>query len=101
MEKHFFAVNNVIVPAQRMKFFTKVFFSKCDQIVSLLRIWSHLLKKSWMKNFIFVQCVQAKQQRNEVSNDLPGNIDGYFFTGCPRNPKIKIDLFALLEDCHR
>ena len=53
-----------------------------------------------MKNFIFVQCVQAKQQRNEVSNDLPGNIDGYFFTGCPRNPIIKIDLFALLEDCH-
>ena len=46
MEKHFFAVNNVIIPAQRMKFFTKVFFSKCDQIVSLLRIWSHLLKKS-------------------------------------------------------
>ena len=36
-----------------MKFFIKDFFSKCDQIRSKLRIWSHLLKKSLMKNFIF------------------------------------------------
>ena len=26
------------------------FFSKCDQIRSFLRIWSHLLKKSLMEN---------------------------------------------------
>ena len=31
----------------------KDFFSKCDQIRSFLRIWSHLLKKSLMENFIF------------------------------------------------
>ena len=36
-----------------MKFFIKDFFSKCDQIRSLLRIWSHLLKKFLLKNFIF------------------------------------------------
>ena len=36
-----------------MKFSIKDFFSKCDKIRSLLRIWSHLLKKSLMKNFIF------------------------------------------------
>ena len=35
-----------------MKFFIKDFFSKCDQIRSFLRISSHLLKKSLMKNFI-------------------------------------------------
>ena len=35
-----------------MKFSIKYFFSKCDQINSLLRIWSHLLKKSLMENFI-------------------------------------------------
>ena len=29
------------------------FFSKCDQIRSFLRIWSYLLKKSLMENFIF------------------------------------------------
>ena len=30
----------------------KDFFSKCDQIRSFLRIWSNLLKKSFMENFI-------------------------------------------------
>ena len=37
-----------------MRFFIKDFFSQCDQIRSLLRIWSHLLKKSSLiENFIF------------------------------------------------
>ena len=38
-----------------MKFSIKDFFSKCDQIRRKLRIWSHLLKKSLLENFIFVQ----------------------------------------------
>ena len=38
-----------------MKFSIKEIFSKCDQIRSLLRIWSHLLKKSLMENFIFCE----------------------------------------------
>ena len=36
-----------------MKFSIKDFFSKCDQIRSFRRIWSHLLKKSLMENLIF------------------------------------------------
>ena len=32
-----------------LKFSIKDFFSKCDQIRSFLRIWSHLLKKSLME----------------------------------------------------
>ena len=36
-----------------MKFSIKYFFSKCDQIRSFRRIWSHLLKKSLVENFIF------------------------------------------------
>ena len=36
-----------------MKFSMKHFFSKCDQIRSKLRIWSHLPKKCLMENFIF------------------------------------------------
>ena len=39
--------------AQKLKFPIKDFFSKCDQICSFLRIWSHLLKKHLMENFIF------------------------------------------------
>ena len=42
--------------AQKMKFSIKDFFSKCDKIRSFLQIWSQLLKKSLMENFIFVQC---------------------------------------------
>ena len=37
----------------KMKFFIKDFFSKSDRIRGKLRIWSHLLKKSLMENFIF------------------------------------------------
>ena len=36
-----------------MKFFSKDIFSKFDQIRWKLRIWSHLLKKYFMENFIF------------------------------------------------
>ena len=43
--------------AQKMKFFIKNFFSKCDQIRRKPRVWSHLLKKSLMENFIFVQSI--------------------------------------------
>ena len=41
------------ITAQKVKFSIKDFLSKCDQIRSFLRIWSHLLKKSFMENFIF------------------------------------------------
>ena len=36
-----------------MKLSIKDFFSKCDQIRRKRRIWSHLLQKSLMENFIF------------------------------------------------
>ena len=42
-----------IYTAQKMKFSIEDFFSKCYQICRKLRIWSHLLKKSFMENFIF------------------------------------------------
>ena len=38
---------------QKNKFSVKDFFNKCDQILSFMQIWSHLLKMSWMENFIF------------------------------------------------
>ena len=34
------------------------FSSKCDQIRRKLRIWSHLLEKSIMENFIFCTVFQ-------------------------------------------
>ena len=38
---------------QKIKFSIKDLFSKCEQIHRKLWIWSHLLKKSLMENFIF------------------------------------------------
>ena len=43
------------VTAQKMKFSIKDFFSKYDYIRRKLQIWSHLLKKSFMDNFIFCE----------------------------------------------
>ena len=42
-----------ISTAQKMKFSSKDFFSKCDQIRFFLQISSHLLKKPLIENFIF------------------------------------------------
>ena len=39
--------------AQKMKFSIKDFFNTCNQIHRKLQIWSHLLKKPLMENFIF------------------------------------------------
>ena len=42
-----------------MKSSIKDFFTKCDQIQRKLRIWSHLLKKSIMENFIFCAVIAS------------------------------------------
>ena len=44
---------------QKMKFSIKDFFSKCDQIRRKLRIWSHLLKKFLMENFVYCAVFKA------------------------------------------
>ena len=48
-----------------MKFSIEDFFSKCDQIRRFLRIWSHLLKKSLMENFIF-WAVLYKHKKQDI-----------------------------------
>ena len=64
-----------------MKFSIKDFFSKCDQILDFLLIWSHLLKKSLMENFIFVQWKtwMPNQQKNyaweKINTELKKSID--------------------------
>ena len=40
--------------AQKVKFSIKDFFSECDQIRRKMWIWSYLLKKSLMENFVFL-----------------------------------------------
>ena len=66
MAAHFdggsFLVSNTPVTAQKIKSSIKDFFSKFDQIRSFLPIWSYLLKKSSMENFIF--CVVSETHVN-------------------------------------
>ena len=56
-----------VCTAQKMKFSIKDFFSKSDQIRSFLRIWSHLLKKSFMKNFIFCALLKTLKLAVRIS----------------------------------
>ena len=60
----------VHITEQRMKFCIKEFFSKCDQIRSFLRIWSHLLTKSLRKLHFFVQCITPAHLNCQTRNLL-------------------------------
>ena len=73
---------------KNMKFSINDFFSKCDQIRRKLRIWSHLLNKSLMENFIFVQLFDFFG--NEV---LQFQIDFFIF--------IKQYLATFIHDCDK
>ena len=55
-----------------MKLLIKDFFSKCDQIRRSLAIWSHLLKKSLMENFIF--CAVYDLEEYAIHCKLPTNL---------------------------
>ena len=59
------------VTAQKMKFSIKYFFSKCNQICRKLQIWSRLLKKSLMENFIF--CAVSGVAVSRLMSDLYSN----------------------------
>ena len=50
----------MVFTTQKLKFSIKNFFSKYDQIRKKLRVWSHLLKKPIMENFIFCAVVNLK-----------------------------------------
>ena len=60
LEKSFAICFPALLTVQKMKFSIKDFFSKYDQIRRKLRIWSHLLKKLLMENFIFCEIVNGK-----------------------------------------
>ena len=54
-----------------MKFSIKDFFIKCGQIRKKLRIWSLLLKKSLMENFIFSAVISTlHEEKVEFSRSI-------------------------------
>ena len=77
--KSFKIIQNLVVTtfhatgtAQKIKFSIKDFFSKCDRIRSFLRIWSHLMKKSFMENFIFyaIQSLSVTPEKIRQTSDV-------------------------------
>ena len=66
---------------KKMKFSIKDFFSKCDQIISFLQIWSHLLKKSLMENFIFCALKVFDKFIYFIQNEFTLNLDKFKFFG--------------------
>ena len=66
---------------QKMRFSIKDFFSKGDQICRKPQIWSHLLKKPLMKNFIFMQCKTNKIHQNQHAGSIS------FYRGFFKNKK--------------
>ena len=69
---------------KKMKLSIKDSFSKCDQIRSFLRIWSHLLKKFLMENFIF--CAQSKHlNKMSTQTNLPRVWPRYYMSSQKRN----------------
>ena len=51
-----------------MKFLIKDFFSKFEQIRGKLQIWSYLLKKSLMENFIFCIVVNNDSSQHKIKH---------------------------------
>ena len=83
LERNSWSSNWEPVTARKMKFSTKDFLSKCDQIRSFLRIWSHLQKKSFVENFIFnfmnpCQCKNYSFKRIQHSYHLEIGLNGGF-----------------------
>ena len=56
---------------KKMKFSIKDLFSKCDQIRSFLRIWSHLLKKSLVQNIFCAVTVSDSMAGTSLIHSFP------------------------------
>ena len=65
--------NLVYVTGQKIKFSVKDFFIKCDQIHKKPLIWSHLLKKSLIDNFIFLCIVLEEIELKTMHKDEQGD----------------------------
>ena len=75
---------------KRQSFAWRIIFSSCDHIRSILRIWSHLLKKSLMQNFIF--CVSETFLEKTVEEDFEFT-DSLLLTFHPKS----LLIFALIH----
>ena len=85
--------------AQKMKYFIMDLFSKCDQIHWKLQTWSHLLKKSWIENFTFVQCLTFAHIYNVLSHSIKGPLHVSWPEFFLQIILIFLDQFSRCSDC--
>ena len=86
-----------------MAFSIKDFFSKCDQIRRFLWIWSHLLKKSLMGNFIFsiVWCLLKVRKKMKLFAKIRDRKYKYWSIDIVANEKyITISSNCVFLSCH-
>ena len=88
VSQHFLVVLLLTITAQKMKFTIKDFFSKCDQIRRKLRIWSHLLTRSLMENFIFCAAYEQVSVCWETKSHRTVQIWKIFGTGTKKILKL-------------
>ena len=79
-----------------MTFFIKELCSNCDQIRSFLRIWSHLLLKSLMKNSVFL-CSELKIVHENRMKSSSITICSYSVAGQDIENQIQIEL--IIQEC--
>ena len=77
----YYVLQYYYVTAQKMEFSIKDFFIKCDQIRRKLQIWSHLLKKSLMDNFIF--CAVCSLATMKLQMNFPNSNNFHNLTLIP------------------
>ena len=101
---------DIAATARKMKFSIKDFFSKYDQIRNL-QIWSHLLKKSFIENFIF--CVVSLShiiRRSDFQAKILKEIHNNYYELQEYNiyalrisataDRNTIAIFCFAEECH-
>ena len=70
----------VLFTAHKKKFSIKDFFSKSDQIRSILRIWSHLLKKSFGKRHFLCSIFNVLYITNQKLTQTNATLYGLLMT---------------------
>ena len=87
----------LIFHAQKIKLFIKGFYSKYNQILGKLQIWSHLLKKALTENLIFY----TKNQILAKVYELLDKTEAPIRRGSSKHMFIKISQYSQENTCVR
>ena len=93
----YFFASDLPLENYTLRFFIKNFFSKCDQIRRKLWIWSHLLKKSLMENFIFCAVTVGQKKMCQINGNQNISVFQYYILIFNINTRYKIKFCNFLS----